>query len=115
LAQDRSMMAGSSDELAKSSVACSEQVRIELSRYRTAGAVRWAKTEQEACLLYLRNATGRAKITTSGGVADHILAGRASFCFLPRGVAAEGELEVGSVNGYAGVFVELNTACCPSG
>ena len=64
------------------------------------------ETEQEACLLYLRNATGRAKITTSGGIADHILAGRSSFCFLPRGVAAEGELEVGSVNGYAGVFVE---------
>jgi AraC-like DNA-binding protein len=106
LAQDRSMLAGSADELAKTSIACSERVRIELSRCRTAGTVRWAKTEQEACLLYLRNATGRAKITTSGGVADHILAGRASFCFLPRGVAAEGELEVGSVNGYAGVFVE---------
>jgi AraC-like DNA-binding protein len=102
---DRSTRAGRPAGEAKSSIAFAEQVRVEFLSDRAAGPVRWAKAENELGLFHFRGG-GRARIRMTGGVADCALAGRATFCFFPQGVRAEGELETGALRGYAGVLVE---------
>jgi AraC-like DNA-binding protein len=102
---DRGTRAGRPAEEAKSSIAFAEQVRVEFLSGRATGPVRCAKAENELGLFYFRGG-GRARIRMTGGVADRALAGRASLCFFPQGVGAEGELEADVLRGYAGVLVE---------
>jgi AraC-like DNA-binding protein len=94
------------DGQAKSTVTFTDQVRIEILKDRASGPVSWAKAENEIGLFYFRCNGGRAQIRMTDGVTNRLLAGRASFCFFPQGVRAEGKLEAEDLHDYTGVLVE---------
>ena len=94
------------DELIRSSTACTANVRVEFLRCRTEATIEWHAARPEVSLMWVRDKGSNARITVAGRQSDPIASGRARFWFFPEGVGADGEVTGKGAYDCAGVFID---------